>query len=717
MSEKRNRRRLFGKPLPNSTEEAAKLAEAAKAALAKQADTAASAGKAASSTVGATLSSAADKVTGNNAASNNLAGKAVETVPDATKTVGESGVGETVAGKLGEVGSGLSGRLHDGLLDINGTKPGTAAGVAALDAQEALRSAGAGGDAGLGKVTDVGSVVGASAAAGAAAVGAKEALSAASAGVGVAGVAGVVSKAEGVAEALGGSTIADAAGKAASGVSNTAASFKQGVAEVAGGLGDRAKESASTAGSVSGASSDARSVLGGAAGAGAAGAASGANPVGGVNASIENTGLTGPGGTANNTTTVAASGTSGISGPSGRASSSSPSGVRSTTNAGTTNSVNATGAVSSTGARSTATNTVVNTVKTTEWVPSRGKRALPLALGALGLVGLTGWQAFAANGKIEDNLRKQSLGKLKDEFPDLKVRVEGRDAYLEGTVADAESRKRAHDLVRSIKGVRHVKDPKVASPAPAQVAADAQVPLTIDTVAPLDTAADGMASIAEVTGDTIPETTIATPAVTTAAPAVAVDSVPLDTVPTTAVATSLEPTTLEPTTLEPTTLEPTTVVPASVLATSVPTTIVVAPSDDQPVATVIPTGEPIEPIRFGRASTDLEPTATAEIERIAAFLSANPNVEIGVAGYADSRGTKLQNMALAKVRAENVRQALIDRGVSAGRIKAVWFGDRSPVADNATEDGRAFNRRVEFRFFDAAIDAASAYGQDVSFTG
>ena len=217
-----------------------------------------------------------------------------------------------------------------------------------------------------------------------------------------------------------------------------------------------------------------------------------------------------------------------------------------------------------------------------------------------------------------------------------------------------------------------------------------------------------MASIAEVTGDTVPETTIAAPAVTTEVPAVAADSVPVET-------SAAE--TVPASTAAPTTLEPTTVVPASVLASSVPTTIVVAPATDRPIAVVVPAGEPIEPIRFGRANTDLDPTTSADIDRIAAFMSANPNVEIGVAGYADSRGTKLQNMALAKVRAENVRQALIDRGIPAPRIKAVWFGDRSPVADNATEDGRAFNRRVEFRFFDAAIDAASAYGQDVSFTG
>ena len=366
------------------------------------------------------------------------------------------------------------------------------------------------------------------------------------------------------------------------------------------------------------------------------------------------------------------------------------------------------------------TSNSANKVKTTEWVPSRRRRILPLVLGAAGLIGLTGIQAFAAKGKVEDDLRKQSLKQLNDEFPDLKVSFDGRDARIAGTVADAESRRRAHDLVRRIKGVRHVEDAKVASPAPADVAAEAQVPLTIDTVfLAAETAADGMASIAAVTGDTVPETTIATPAVTTAAPAVAVDTSPAETIAAATVpVTIIEPTTIEPTTLEPTTLEPTIVVPASVLATSVPTTIVVAPvGGEQPVATVVPAGEPIEPIHFGRASTDLEATSGGDLNRIAAFLSANPNIEIGVAGYADARGTKLQNLALTKARAENVKQALIDRGIAGDRISAVWFGDRSPVADNASEDGRAFNRRVEFRFFNSEVDAAAAFGQDVSFTG
>ena len=357
-----------------------------------------------------------------------------------------------------------------------------------------------------------------------------------------------------------------------------------------------------------------------------------------------------------------------------------------------------------------------------EWVPHRGKRALPLALGALGLVGLAGLQSFVTKGRVEDDLQAKSRASLKDEFPDLKVRFDGRDAYLEGSVVDAESRKRAHDLVRQISGVRHVKDPKVVSPAPSEVAAKAQVPLTLDTVPPVSETTDGFVSIAAVTGDTIPETTPQTQR-RTAPPTTLTPTTlaPTTLAPTTLAPTTLAPTTLVPSTLTPTTLVPTTV-PASVLATSVPTTIVVAPavdsaSADQPVVAVVPPGETVEPIRFGRASTDLEASTAGEIDRVAAYLNANPTVELGVAGYADARGTKLQNMALAKARAQHVKQALVQRGVDASHIKAVWFGDRDPVADNATDNGRAQNRRAEFRFFSAGIDAATAYGQDVSFTG
>ena len=62
-------------------------------------------------------------------------------------------------------------------------------------------------------------------------------------------------------------------------------------------------------------------------------------------------------------------------------------------------------------------------------------------------------------------------------------------------------------------------------------------------------------------------------------------------------------------------------------------------------------------------------------------------------------------------------EMFIVTGIDPARVKAVWFGDRDPVGDNATEEGRAQNRRVEFRFFNAAINASNAYGQDVSFTG
>jgi len=59
-------------------------------------------------------------------------------------------------------------------------------------------------------------------------------------------------------------------------------------------------------------------------------------------------------------------------------------------------------------------------------------------------------------------------------------------------------------------------------------------------------------------------------------------------------------------------------------------------------------------------------------------------------------GADLNNLKLSQGRAEEVRNYLIQRGVSPDRLVAAGFGEGQPVASNKTEDGRATNRRVEF---------------------
>ena len=72
-----------------------------------------------------------------------------------------------------------------------------------------------------------------------------------------------------------------------------------------------------------------------------------------------------------------------------------------------------------------------------------------------------------------------------------------------------------------------------------------------------------------------------------------------------------------------------------------------------------------------------------------------------VEGHTDNTGSAGINESLSRRRAEAVRAALIQRGVAPGRIIAAGYGSAQPLGDNATEDGRAMNRRIEIRIVGA----------------
>lgn len=85
-----------------------------------------------------------------------------------------------------------------------------------------------------------------------------------------------------------------------------------------------------------------------------------------------------------------------------------------------------------------------------------------------------------------------------------------------------------------------------------------------------------------------------------------------------------------------------------------------------------------------------------EIKTVAEFMNQYPQTTTTVEGHTDSVGTEAYNMELSKRRADAVRDVMVDQyGVAADRVSAVGEGESSPVADNATAEGRAINRRVE----------------------
>ncbi|MDH3270022.1 MAG: OmpA family protein [Gemmatimonadota bacterium] len=100
-------------------------------------------------------------------------------------------------------------------------------------------------------------------------------------------------------------------------------------------------------------------------------------------------------------------------------------------------------------------------------------------------------------------------------------------------------------------------------------------------------------------------------------------------------------------------------------------------------------------IQFTSGSASIAASSSDLLDRIAAIAAECPG-RIRIEGHTDSTGNPEANMALSAQRAEAVRRALGERGVSTDRLEAVGFGQTSPIATNGTPAGRALNRRIEF---------------------
>ncbi|MCA0892367.1 OmpA family protein [Microbulbifer agarilyticus] len=106
----------------------------------------------------------------------------------------------------------------------------------------------------------------------------------------------------------------------------------------------------------------------------------------------------------------------------------------------------------------------------------------------------------------------------------------------------------------------------------------------------------------------------------------------------------------------------------------------------------------LENIQFEFNSATLTARAETSLDAVVQSLLSQPDSLIEVAGHTDSRGNDGYNLRLSAQRAESVRRYMVSRGVNPTRISARGFGETQPVASNATESGRAQNRRVELTF-------------------
>ena len=104
----------------------------------------------------------------------------------------------------------------------------------------------------------------------------------------------------------------------------------------------------------------------------------------------------------------------------------------------------------------------------------------------------------------------------------------------------------------------------------------------------------------------------------------------------------------------------------------------------------------VEGIYFDTGKAVIKPESAQAIGEIAKLLKSDPTLKVFVVGHTDSVSTVEVNLKLSQDRAQAVLQALVSQhGIDPARLRAHGCGPFAPVATNATDAGRAKNRRVE----------------------
>ncbi|MGV3622746.1 MAG: OmpA family protein [Archangium sp.] len=105
-----------------------------------------------------------------------------------------------------------------------------------------------------------------------------------------------------------------------------------------------------------------------------------------------------------------------------------------------------------------------------------------------------------------------------------------------------------------------------------------------------------------------------------------------------------------------------------------------------------------ETIGFRHGESTIEPRSYDLLDAVAKILNGTDSIsKLVIEGHTDITGEPSANQPLSVARAQAVKKYLEGRGVAANRLEAVGYGHDRPVDSNETEEGRAKNRRVEFK--------------------
>ncbi len=115
----------------------------------------------------------------------------------------------------------------------------------------------------------------------------------------------------------------------------------------------------------------------------------------------------------------------------------------------------------------------------------------------------------------------------------------------------------------------------------------------------------------------------------------------------------------------------------------------------------------LEQVQFDTGLATIKKASDGLLDNVASVFKDHPEIlKVEVQGHTDNKGTAALNKGLSQRRADAVSKALQKRGIAKERLFSKGYGQDVPIADNSTEDGRAENRRVQFKILDRKREAA-----------
>jgi outer membrane protein OmpA-like peptidoglycan-associated protein len=134
---------------------------------------------------------------------------------------------------------------------------------------------------------------------------------------------------------------------------------------------------------------------------------------------------------------------------------------------------------------------------------------------------------------------------------------------------------------------------------------------------------------------------------------------------------------------------------------AVPESVPVKADSEAPASKLAPGPEVVQlldhpPIQFEISSSTLTHSSRAYLDKVAALLLKEQAIHLSIEGHTDSQDRLGKNQALSEARAKAVLDYLVTKGVPADRLSSAGYGGSRPIADNATAEGRAKNRRIQF---------------------